>query len=91
MKHTPTKTRTRLTEDDFCHWIGEAAPGDTLEYHRGFLAIDRFVTDRDGRKVLAALAQRAHWAAERGLVFLVQRRLRPGGYSYLAIVRGKRR
>lgn len=25
--------------EKFCGWIGQAAPGDTLEYYRGFLAL----------------------------------------------------
>ena len=24
----------------FCAWIAQASPGDALEYHRGFLALD---------------------------------------------------
>jgi hypothetical protein len=29
-----------LADIEFCAWIGQAAPGDRLEYHRGFLGID---------------------------------------------------
>jgi hypothetical protein len=25
-----------MTDTAFCTWVGQAAPGDTLEYHRGF-------------------------------------------------------
>ena len=35
-----TTPRGRSTETDFCSWVGQAAPGDILEYHRGFLGID---------------------------------------------------
>ena len=36
---TPAKARP-LTDIEFCAWIGQAMPGDRLEYHRGFLGID---------------------------------------------------
>jgi hypothetical protein len=80
-----------LTEPDFCGWLSTAAPGDTLEYHRGFLLLD---IRPDGsrlapadRKTLVRIARRAFWAAEQGWVHLVQRRHGPDDYSYLAIVR----
>ncbi|MFC3119836.1 hypothetical protein ACFOHS_22155 [Jhaorihella thermophila] len=25
-----------LTDIEFCAWVGQAAPGDRLEYHQGF-------------------------------------------------------
>ena len=43
MKHatfTTTRASRRLSEMDFAGWVGAAAPGDRLEYHRGFLAVD---------------------------------------------------
>ena len=33
-------TAPRLSDAEFCFWVGEALPGDTLEYHRGFIAVD---------------------------------------------------
>ena len=85
--------RQALTEIDLCAWVGQAAPGDILEYHRGFLALDTVpqgsrLAERD-RAELARVARRAWWAAERGLVHLVQRRHRTDEYSYLAIARPK--
>lgn len=80
-----------LTEPEFCGWLGTAAPGDSLEYHCGFLVLD---IRPDGsrlapadRRALARVARRAFWAAERGWVHLVQRRHGPDDYSYLAIAR----
>jgi hypothetical protein len=32
--------RLPIDETDLCGWIGQAALGDILEYHRGFLALD---------------------------------------------------
>ena len=31
----------RLSEIELCAWIAQAEPGAILEYHRGFLALDR--------------------------------------------------
>jgi len=83
--------RLRIAEIDLCGWLGQAAPGDVLEYHRGFLALDANVQgtrfpDRD-RAELARVARRAWWASERDLVHLVQRRHGPNEFSYLAIAR----
>ncbi|HET6377006.1 MAG TPA: hypothetical protein VFG05_01650 [Methylocella sp.] len=83
--------RLRLTEAEFCGWLGQAAPGDIIEYHRGFLALDRMpaaqrLAERD-RTELLKLARRALWAAEHDLVHLVQSRHGPDDYSYLAIAR----
>ena len=82
-----------VTEFDLCGWVGQAAPGDILEYHRGFLALDTTpqgtrLAERD-RAELARVARRAWWAAERGLIHLVQRRHSSDDYSYLAIARSK--
>lgn len=84
-------TRLKLTEIELCAWLGQALPGDTLEYHRGFLAID--IMPHSGRLAgqdrpeLARIARRAWWAAERQFVDLVQRRHGPDDYSYLLIAR----
>ncbi|MFZ5790307.1 MAG: hypothetical protein ACOY3L_06365 [Pseudomonadota bacterium] len=87
--------RLRLKEIDLCGWIGQAMPGDMLEYHRGFLALDvteqgTRLAERD-RAELVRVARRAWWAAEQRLVHLVQRRHGPDDYSYLAIARPKPR
>ena len=80
-----------IQEIDFLGWLGQAQPGDSLEYHRGFLALD---TMRDGsrfpekeRLELSRVARRAWWAAEQNLVHLTQRRWTKDDYSYLAIAR----
>jgi len=83
----------RLTEADFCTWVGEALPGDTLEYHRGFLALDiaQGALTAPEQRVLRRLAGRAAWAADCRLVHLVQRRRGPGDFSYLAVKRPRPR
>src|SRR3954468_13981371 len=80
-----------LTEVDFCAWIGQAAPRDLIEYHRGFLIvdIDRRLSALSGaeRCRLSNVASRARQCADDGLVHLVQRRLGESQFSYLAIAR----
>lgn len=87
--------RQPITEIELCIWIGNAAPGDILEYHRGFLALDTIPPGAGGagpgRRELAHVARRAWWAAERGLIDLVQRRHGANDFSYLAVARSKPR
>ena len=82
-----------LGEIEFCAWIAQAMPGDRLEYHRGFLVLDTFPTfshlQDTQRTELAKLASRAFWAAEQGLVHLVQERVGPDRFAYIAIARPK--
>jgi len=75
-----TKTNTELraiglrtTEADLCKWIGNAAAGASLEYHRGFLCRDLSrgsgcLCERD-RVELRGVAHRIRWAAGRGLSY----------------------
>lgn len=96
MKHatiTTVRSARRLTEMDFAGWVGAATPGDRLEYHRGFLAVDTIpmiskLPETD-RATLKQLAGRAWWAAEQRLVHLVQERLGPDLFAYIAIARPK--
>jgi hypothetical protein len=85
----------RLSEIELCAWIAQAEPGEVLEYHRGFLALDRTTFGRFGdtpaRAALSLLGSRARDLAERGLVHLVQLRHGPEDYSYLAIARPRRK
>ena len=71
--------------------VGEAEPGETLEYYRGYLVVDAIphgsrLPEQD-RAELSRVARRALWAADRGLAHLVQRRHGPDDYSYLVIAR----
>ena len=83
--------RSGIKEIDLCTWLGQAAPGDILEYHRGFLALDGTPQasrlDDQARRELVRVGRRAFWAAEQGIVHLAQRRFGPDDYSYLAIAR----
>jgi hypothetical protein len=85
------QSRTRITEIAFCAWVSQAVPGDALEYHRGFLVVDLtpfggFLSS-EARLELSSTSTRAYDLAERGFVHLVQRRLGPDSFSYLAIAR----
>ena len=80
-----------LSDVAFCAWVGQAEPGDRLEYHRGFLGLDvlRGVSTlpEAERRRLADLGRAALGACERGLVHLVQVRLGPDRFAYLAVAR----
>jgi hypothetical protein len=92
---TTIRPKGPLTEIQFCAWVAQAMPGDRLEYHRGFLVLDTFrglskLGDNE-RTELSLLANRAAWAEGQALVHLVQVRLGPNLFSYLAIARPKTR
>ncbi len=82
-----------LTEIDLLAWLNQALAGDALEYHRGFLALDRsfrsaMLSDKE-RASLGQMAGLAMRLANHGLVALVQRRNRRNDFSYLAIARAR--
>ena len=81
--------RRRLTEAELCRWVGQAVPGDTLVYHRGFLAIDACGPglDERGRRDLLRVAGRARSLAAQGAVHLLQRRHGPHDFAYMLLVR----
>jgi hypothetical protein len=90
---TTIRPKAPLTEIQFCAWVAQSVPGDRLEYHRGFLVLDTFPTaarlSDERRKALTRLGFRAFWAAENGLVHLVQERVAPDQFAYIAIARPK--
>ena len=72
-------------------WLQQARAGDVFEYHRGLLTADRTafgqVADEAAQKALDRLADHAWHLAADGRVHLLQRRLAPGSFSYLAVAR----
>ncbi len=85
-----------LTDIEFCAWLGQAVPGDRLEYHRGLLVVDTADSIKSplcavDRVRLNGLARIVHRAFELGLVHLVQVRLGTDRFAYLAIARPKKR
>ena len=83
--------RQRITEIDFCAWLGQVEPGDIFEYYQGFLGVDLTPfgnpMNSKTRAELARTRARVYDLAERGFVHLVQRRLGADIFSYLAIAR----
>jgi hypothetical protein len=89
--HTATPPPSRITETRLCAWLGTAAPGDQLAYHRGFLAVDcdsssDRLTQRE-KAELRRVARRAMLAAEAGLAHLLQRRNGPNDFTYFLVAR----
>lgn len=78
---------------ELCGWLSQAEAGDALEYHRGFLGVDRTPLGQPmslkDRLDLIAMAERAMCLAEQGLVHLVQRRIGDDTFSYLAVARSR--
>ena len=83
-----------LDEVGLSAWIAQAEPGETLVYHRGFLAVDatsvisKLPAEQQRALRLVASALRA---AEQGLVHLVQARIGPDQFAYIAIARARPR
>lgn len=91
----PTPPQMPLTEAALCTWLGRAAPGDTITYHRGALARQicpqLHLLTEDERLRLAKLAARARYLADTGLAHLVQRRHGFEDFSYVLIARRRPR
>ena len=81
----------KLTDVELYAWIAQAEAGARIEYHCGFLGID--VTPvistlpEAERRQLADLGQAALGAFEKGLVHLVQERVGPDRFAYIAVAR----
>jgi hypothetical protein len=84
-----------LDEVSLLAWIAQAAPGETLVYHRGFLALDATSIisklPAEHQRALRLMASAALRAAEQGLVHLVQARIGPDQFAYIAIARARPR
>lgn len=82
-----------LTDIELCAWIGQAMPGEKLEYHRGFLSIDANplcqAIDPANRRRIDGLARAAYRACDAGLIHLVQHRRGDGDFAYIAVTRPK--
>ncbi len=80
-----------LTEAALCTWLGAAAPGDTITYHRGALARQvcrqlQCLPEAE-RAALQRLATRAWKLADVGLADIVQRRHGYEDYAYILVAR----
>ena len=78
-----------LTDLALCKWLGAAAPGDCISYHRGHLARDASPLSQrlpePERVALKRLADRAWKLADANLAHLLQRRYGDEDYSYLIV------
>lgn len=72
-------------------WVDVAEPGARLVYHSGFLVVDTTPNvsklAKPERESLRATADAAYGLAELGRIHLVQERLGPDRFAYLAIAR----
>lgn len=88
-----TTSHLIVTEAEFSKLLATAAPGSVLQYHDGFLVLDVAKGSTrlcaSDRKQLVAVARLAWSASEHRIVHLVQRRLGPSRFAYLAVVRAR--
>jgi hypothetical protein len=79
------------TEIALLAWLSQAEPGDIVEYHRGYLALDRTFRSAELKEVdriaLDRMASLALRLSDYGLIDLVQRRLDGEQFAYLAVAR----
>jgi hypothetical protein len=77
--------------NELCDRLAHATPGTMIPYHIGLLAADRapnsLTLTKVQRTALNALADRMMQLSKAGRVHLVQRRIDPERFAYLAIVR----
>jgi hypothetical protein len=95
LTRAPSPLRPQIGEPEMLAWFLAASPGDRIAYWRGHLAIELSVTasplgDSERRRV-RGLKVLTLSMAETGLVHLVQQRLGPDDYLYLAIARPRPR
>ncbi len=79
----------KLTEAGLCDWMANALVGQSIQYHEGFLLLDRSDSGRGleskERNRLHALARRAWIACELGLVHLFSLKVGDAHYRYIAV------
>ena len=84
--YVPTE---KLTEERFANWIGDALVGLSIQYHEGFLLLDRSESGSGlgakERNRLHSVARRAWIACELGLVHLFSLKVAEGHYRYIAV------
>jgi hypothetical protein len=80
-----------MIQVDLLAWLTQAQAGDVLEYHRGFVSLDRLrcssrLSEQE-RLRLEGLARMVMQLVDRDLVHPLQRRIGSGRFSYLAVAR----
>jgi len=72
---------------EFQEWLGAAPPGKRIAYARGLLAASihaAWLAEHPDAQKLSALQEATWRAGAKRHVYLVQRRLKPGAFEYLA-------
>jgi hypothetical protein len=72
---------------EFQEWLATAEPGQRISYAKGALAASihtAFQAEHPDAQKLSALQEAAWRAGAKAHVYLVQRRLKPGAFEYLA-------
>ncbi len=89
-----TRLKAPVSEIDLMAWVDVAEPGARLAYHTGFLVIETTAAISKLSEAelggLRAIADAAYRLSELGRVHLVQERLGPDLFTYLAIARPRR-
>lgn len=84
--HVP---KDKLSEPGLCDWISGATAGQSIQYHEGFLMLDRSESSSTlptkERQRLHAVARRAWIACELGMVHLYSIKVADGHYRYVAV------
>jgi hypothetical protein len=76
-----------ITVTEFQEWLAAAQPGDRITYAKGLLAAsihDAWLAEHPDAQKLSALQEATWRAGAKSHVYLVQRRLNPGAFEYLA-------
>jgi hypothetical protein len=76
-----------ITANEFQGWLALAQSGERIAYAKGALAASihaAFQGEHPDAQKLSTLQEATWRAGAKGQVYLVQRRLRPGAFEYLA-------
>ena len=91
MRARRSSTQAAVSEISLMAWIDVSNPGARLVYHTGFLVVDTTpnvsLLGKEALEGLRATADAAYRLSELGRVHLVQERLGPDHFAYLAIAR----
>jgi len=76
-----------ITASEFQGWLAAAQSGERIAYAKGALAASihaAFLAEHPDAQKLSALQEATWRAGAKRHVYLVQRRLKPGAFEYLA-------
>src|SRR5262245_19529972 len=76
-----------ITATEFQEWLAAAQPGERIAYATGLLATSihaAWLAEHPDAQKLSALQEATWRAGAKSHVYLVQRRVKPGAFEYLA-------